>query len=159
MIAEKIANLDLSSDMVEYCMREACGTFALALYDYLVSQNIDNDLYLLGYDTNWDSLTRPSENNIPYKFPSQLKWDYCNHVVIRDNEQRQFYDVGGQISLIASLRRFDANGVIEVTRKALVSKMGKSDKKPLFFDKEFYKGLVEAFQENKPFLSSSALTL
>jgi hypothetical protein len=114
----------------EYATREQCGTFALALHDWLKSQGKDAQIVLLGSDPTWGT-------EVATRYPSGgMRHDYFNHVAIKVGAF--LYDVTGRHTVQQLADAYDANGVIPISSDALRKHMGASDRKPLFFDRAFY---------------------
>jgi hypothetical protein len=130
-------------DKTEYATKEACGTYALALNDYLDKKGIKHRIVTLGNDERWDDQL----GGVGYKQPDRLKWKHFNHVAIEMGNK--LYDIEGVHAKDKLADRYDANGLVVVDREQLKKHMGGSSKMPLYFDKKFYSEVMDGLQKKK----------
>lgn len=123
-----VKNLDFSifSDIVTYCLNEACGTFAYTMSNYF------DDITILAVGNYTKSYT----TSINRYTPNKIRYEHLNHIIISHNFK--FYDVRGECDINEICDEFDSNGYSILSKEDLKNKMGNTDNKPLYFDVELY---------------------
>lgn len=139
LISTLIGRAALSADESVYATQEACGTFALALWDFLARKAIAAHLVSVGYDPRWD--TRPGRDPA-LRYPEAIEWEHLNHVAVRVGDKA--YDIDGGHELSGLMERFGGNGIVALDRETLMAQMGDDDDQPLYFDPDFYRRVGHA---------------
>ena len=133
-LSAALAGAEFSGDERTYASREACGTFALAVYDLLVEHEQLPTIVAFGSDPAWGQTWR--SHPLGYKLPGLIRRSHLNHVAVR--LENSFFDINGEHEALELAETYDANGMIELQRAILRRKMGPDARQPLYFDGAFY---------------------
>lgn len=128
-------NFNIFSDLKDYCLVEACGTFAYTLSSYFD----DILIFAIGEYTKKYSMY----DKLPQYSTRTWKYEYFNHLVVYSFASKEIYDVRGKVDLLDVANEYDANGYSVISKEDLKKKMGNNDKNPLYFDNELHLEIIK----------------
>ena len=130
-LAQAVVAAGFTADERKYASAEACGTFALALFDLLEERGELPQIVAFGWDSAWED-----SKTLGYKLPGLIRRGHLNHVTVL--HQGRYFDIAGEHEPGALAAAYEANGMVALQRAVLRRKTGPDDRQPLYFDGDFY---------------------